>query len=308
MLNNKALKLLPILVLLIFASCKTRKNIASSETTALENALLWEMKVDGTDNISYVYGTIHMINKSDYFLPNGTLTAIENSDKMIFEIDIADMNDMSALMGIMGKIFMKDGVTLQELISEEDYKVVTDHFADMGLPMMMLNKIKPMFLSAFAYADLDPNSMNTGDIKSYEMEFYDMAESKNMPTGGLETIDFQISVFDSIPYKDQAQLLVETIKSSDTSNDEFKIMTDMYKRQDINSMVSMISEEESGYADYEDILLVKRNIAWIPQMINEANNQPTFFAVGAGHLGGKNGVINLLRKEGVSIKPILQSK
>ena len=291
-------------VLLAFTSCKTSKKSTTEENPILENALLWEMTIDGVDEPSYVYGTIHMIGKEDYYLPQGTLSAIESSDKMVFEIDMASMSDMSSLMGIMGKIFMKGNKTLKDLLSEEDYKTVKAHFSDIGLPMMMLERIKPMFLSAFAYGDMDPSSMQTGEIKSYEMEFYDMAKSRNMSSGGLETIDFQLSVFDSIPYEDQAQLLVETIKSSDTENDEFKEMVDMYKAQDINTMGSMFKEEENGYSDYEDILLVKRNKAWIPQMISDAKTQPTFFAVGAGHLGGKFGVINLLKQEGVKMKPI----
>lgn len=290
-------------VILFVSSCKSSKSVAPS-ADQLDNALLWEMKVEGSPSPSYVYGTIHMIPKDDYFLPDGTLSAIEASQKMIFEIDIADMNDMGALMGIMGKIFMKDGKTLSDLLSKEDYDMVAGHFKDMGLPMMMLEKIKPMFLSAFTMGDMDPNSMQNGDIKSYEMEFYDIASSKNMETGGLETIDFQISVFDSIPYEDQAKMLVDGLKSSDVGNDEFKVMTDMYKSQNINAMVSMISDEESGYAEYEDILLVKRNKAWIPQMLDHAKAQPTFFAVGAGHLAGKNGVLNLLKKEGVTLTPL----
>lgn len=308
-MNSKILSLIGILYLLSFTSCKTTKKVTDNTDSAeLTNALLWEMKVDGVEQPSYVYGTIHMIDKESYFLPDGTLSAIESTQKMIFEIDIAEMSDMSAMMGIMGKIFMKDNKTLSDLITKAEYEIVTDHFKDLGLPMMMLEKIKPMFLSAFAYGDMDPTSMQSGDIKSYEMEFYEMAKSRNMATGGLETIDFQISVFDSIPYEAQAKMLVETIKAGDTDNDEFKIMTDMYTAQNINAMVSMISDEESGYADYEDILLVKRNKAWIPQMIENAKLQPTFFAVGAGHLAGKNGVLMLLMKEGVTLTPISQIK
>lgn len=293
-----------LLFFLAFHSCKTPKTATSGQNLTSTRALLWEIKVDDKTPSSYVYGTIHMIEKDDYFLPEGTLAAIDACQKMVFEIDVADMNDMSKLMGIMNKIFMSDGQSLGDLLSEEDYAVVEKHFQNMGLPMMMLDRIKPLFLTAFAYGDLDPNSMESGDIKSYELEFYEMAESRKMETAGLETIEFQISVFDSIPYKEQAMMLVETIKSSDLGNDEFKLMTDMYKKQDIQAMVAMIGDEESGYADYEDLLLKKRNENWIPQIIEMAGKSPTFFAVGAGHLGGKFGVLQLLQNEGVKVTPI----
>jgi uncharacterized protein YbaP (TraB family) len=295
-------------LLIAFTSCHTSKKGIQNNDPSLENALLWEISIDGVEKPSYLFGTIHMIGQEDYFLPQGTLTGIENTEKMVFEIDMASMTDMSNLMGIMGKIFMKDNKTLKDLLSEEDYASVKDHFSDLGLPMMMLDRIKPMFLSAFTFGDMNPGSMQTGEIKSYEMELFSIAQSRNMTSGGLETIDFQISVFDSIPCEDQAQLLMETIKSSNTENDEFKEMVNLYKAQDINAMGSMFSEEESGYADYEDVLLIKRNKAWIPQMIETAKEQPTFFAVGAGHLGGKFGVINLLTQEGVKMKPLSHIK
>ena len=136
------------------------------------------------------------------------------------------------------------------------------------------------------------------------MEFYEMAKVKNMTTGGLETIEFQISVFDSIPYKDQAEMLVQSLKSSSTDDDEFKMMIDIYKNQNISSMVTMIKDDKEGLADYEDILLKKRNETWIDQIITNAKAQPTFIAVGAGHLAGNNGVINLLRQKGISMRPV----
>jgi uncharacterized protein YbaP (TraB family) len=68
-------------------------------------------------------------------------------------------------------------------------------------------------------------------------------------------------------------------------------------------MVSMMGEEES-LGGYEDLLLVTRNKNWIPVMGEMMKTQPVFFAVGAGHLGGKNGVIALLRQEGYTVVPV----
>lgn len=310
----KILAKLSILVLILSTvACKSTKKMANAQDAKVEDALLWEISGEGITEPSYLYGTIHMIPKDDYFLPEGTLSAIDKSKKMVFEIDMAEMSDMGKMMGLMSKIFMKDGKTLRDLLDDKDYELVKSHFSDMGLPMMMLEKIKPMFLQAFAYTDMDPGALMGGgkgdsDIKSYEFEFYNIAETKKMETGGLESIEFQISVFDSIPYQDQAKMLVETLKTSDTENDEFQAMIDMYKSQQINAMVSMIGNEESGLGDFDDLLLNKRNQNWIPQIITMAKTQPTFIAVGAGHLAGPQGVINLLRKEGIKIRPVNKAK
>ncbi len=306
-----------LLLVSLVASCKTSKgqldDAAQSVTKTvkdekLANALLWKISGNELAQPSYLYGTIHIIDKDDFFLPEGTLGAIEDSEKMVFEINMEDMSDMSAAMGLMQKAFMADNLTLKDLLSETDYKLVGDHFKKIGFPLMFLERIKPMFLTVFASGDMDPMDMKTGKIKSYEMEFMEIAQNSKMPMGGLETIDFQMSVFDSIPYKAQAQMLVESIQSGDTGTDQFKQMVDIYKAQDLNAMQEMFAAEEGGLEGYDDILIVGRNKNWIPQMVDMMGIQPTFFAVGAGHLGGEYGVINLLKEKGYTLTPFTSKK
>jgi uncharacterized protein YbaP (TraB family) len=114
-----------------------------------------------------------------------------------------------------------------------------------------------------------------------------------------------MSIFDSIPYKAQAEMLVKTIKDKSSGNDEFKTMVDMYKAQDIEAMSKMLgSGEQSDLAQYENMLIVKRNKNWIPIMSKMMKEKQTFFAVGAGHLGGELGVVNLLRQAGYKVIPL----
>lgn len=293
------------LFVLPFTSCKTAKQSTSIDQS-LEKALLWELTGPGISKPSFLYGTIHLIDSKDYFLPKGTLTALDQVKKIVFEIDMKEMNDMSAMMGIMGKIFMKDNKTLKDLLSEQDYKYVSGYFQKKGLPIMMIEKMKPMFLTALTYGDLEPGSLANSGMKSYEMELMKIAENSGKETGGLETIDFQLSLFDEIPYDAQAVMLVDAIKSSEGTKEDSQMndMIKMYLDQDINAMVAMIGEEDKKAEGFEDKLLTKRNENWIPLIIEGAKKSQTFYAVGAGHLGGPKGVINLLRKQGIKVKPI----
>jgi len=306
-----------VLVVSLIAACKTSKAQMKDASAAvakevkdekLANALLWKISGNKLTKPSYLYGTIHIIDKDDFFLPDGTLGAIEDSEKMVFEINMEDMSDMSTAMSLMQKAFMSDNLTLKDLLTEEEYKMVGDHFKKLGFPLMFFERIKPMFLTVFASGDMDPMAMQSGKIKSYEMEFMEMAKDSKMPMGGLETIDFQMSVFDSIPYKAQAEMLVESIQSGDTGTDQFRQMVDIYKNQDLNAMQEMFAAEQGGLEGYDDILIVGRNKNWIPQMIETMAVQPTFFAVGAGHLGGEFGVINLLKDEGYTLTPFVSKK
>lgn len=293
----------------MFTNCSSAKKsgneanmVITPEVADNGKSLLWEISGNELTQSSFLFGTIHMINAEDYLLPVGTLTAIDVADKVVFEIDMADMEDPMKLMPLLQKAFMKGDTTLKDLMSVDEYALVKDHFKKMGLPIFLLERIKPMFLTVFASGDFDPNDLQNGKIKSYEMEFAAMASESNKETAGLETIEFQISVFDGIPYKKQADMLVETINSGSTEDDIFKELVDLYKAQDIAGLYALMKEDES-IADYEDALLNNRNKNWIPIMKKMMSEQCTFFAVGAGHLGGPEGVISLLREAGYKVKP-----
>lgn len=289
-------------------------------------ALLWKVEGRKIKQPSYVYGTIHMIPKKDFFWPANTKEAIEECNRLTLEIDMAGIeNDMGAQMSMMMNIFMKDGITLPTLISAEEYKAVQDHFANSSLPLpqMMLDKIKPMFLSMMVSEDFDlmggnllggpeekdPDTEESMDgLSSYELELMNIAKEKEMETSGLETVEYQMSVFDSIPYKTQADMLVEAIvaEQDTTTNIETQMqdMIQLYKDQDLQALQQLLKTESSGMEEFEDILLNQRNRNWIPIMKTQIAEKPTFFAVGAGHLGGPEGILALLRKEGYKVTPI----
>lgn len=296
-------------VLLLFSSCKTsQKTLGSNESPGIpktENALLWEINGKGLKQPSYLYGTIHMIGKEDFFLTDATKEAFAKTKKVTFEINMEDMTDMSKIMPLMMKAFMAGDTTLQDLLTTEEYKQVSDYFEKMGLPMMFLNRIKPMFLSALTSGG-EGNIMDgsgNSDIVSYEIELMDMAKEASKSIDGLETAEFQMSMFDSIPYKVQAKMLVESINTEGGGGDQLDQLVKLYKEQNLEAMQQMM-EADDGIGKYEDLLLVGRNKNWIPIMGEMMQEQSTFFAVGAGHLGGKEGVVALLRMEGYEVKPL----
>lgn len=287
----------------VISSCSTSKKAGKISSTApTEKALLWKIE-KGDMSPSYLYGTIHIIPSEDFFYPKGTLQAIESTEKMVFEIDMSVMSDMSAQMALMSKAVMKDGKTLRDFTTQEEYDLIKAHFDKMGLPLALFERMKPAFLSVFASEEMSPNAMQSGEMKSYEMGFMEIANTQKMELGGLETVEYQLSVFDSIPYLDQAKMLVESIKSTNSGDDDFKKMIDIYKDQDLKGMGEMFSDETLGDMD---LLLNNRNKNWIPVMKEYMAKEPVFFAVGAGHLVGDEGVISLLRKQGYKMTPIIE--
>jgi len=295
--------------LALFGCKSSEKTTYSPETIVpTENALLWKISGNGLKKSSYLFGTIHMIPKDEFKLSAATWSALDNAKRVAFEIDMKEMTNFRTQLGLMTKAFMPGGKTLKDLLTPEDYLFVRKKMDEKGLPAGMFERMKPMFLSTMFSSgeDAGGNPMEgNGDMTSVEMELYRAAKKRDIESAGLETASYQMAIFDSIPYEAQAKMLVESLRSTDTDHSgesELDKMLQMYRNQDITAMQSMISGDESGMSDYEDVLLNKRNRNWIAVMGRFMKDKPTFFAVGAGHLGGPSGVVALLRKEGYRVE------
>ncbi len=145
--------------------------------------------------------------------------------------------------------------------------------------------------------------------KAVAMEQMIMQEAKfrKKRIEGLETMAYQMSIFDSIPYKIQAEQLLKYATTSGAQsevNKEFIEMMDAYKEQDLEKLGAVIKKNEEGIGQYEDLLIFNRNRNWVQKLKTIMHDRPVTIAVGAGHLPGKKGVIELLRKEGYSVKPV----
>jgi len=299
------LGLFPFLALVACHSAQ-KATYTADQLVPTENALLWKISGNGLKKPSYLYGTIHMIPKSDFKLSNQALQALDASDYIAFEIDMKEMTNLRAQFSLLSKSMMSGGKTLRDLLSEDDYAFVKKELEQSGVPIGMAERLKPMFTSTLLTGNDDEGASTIGnDVTSVEMELWRIAKKRKMPSAGLETAAYQMSVFDSIPYDVQARMLVETLRSTDNGDDAFSDMVEMYKNQDINAMQRSIKDESAGFSEYEDLLLSRRNKNWIPIMRDIMKRQPTFFAVGAGHLGGEEGVIALLRQAGFRVDAVL---
>ncbi len=266
------------------------------------NTLLWKISGNGLEKPSYLFGTIHILCKEDAYLSQNLRTAIEKADRVYLELD---MDNLFELLGAMSKMKMNDDTTLADLLSPEEYKIVKEYFETKSslLPFSVLETYKPLLASSL----LMESSMACEDNVAMEQLIMEEAKAKGKRIEGLETMAYQMSVFDSIPYKLQAQELLKSITAGDqesAGDREFREMMKAYKEQDLEKLGKMISKSSDGMMQYDDILLGNRNRNWVIKLKTLLADKSLVIAVGAGHLPGNNGVISLLRKEGYKVTPV----
>ena len=284
--------------------------------TGADTTLLWRIVGDDSERPSFLFGTIHIIPTEDYFLDANVVRALNDSDEVLFEIDPGDMQNPAVMMNMMSRINMRGDTSLQDLLPPARYDSVASYFDAMGMPMFMLGKMKPMFLSSMVGQDMSGGNPFAGaaageesKMKSYEFELSKLAKVGNKPVSGLETIEFQLGLFDSIPYTVQAEMLYEAVVNdlgaeSTGSDNQMTQMIDMYRRRAVAEMSKLITDESADYGNFEELLVVRRNENWVPIITERLTDTPTLYAVGAGHLGGTRGVIALLRASGLTVEPV----
>jgi uncharacterized protein YbaP (TraB family) len=297
-------------VLSWITACRTPEKVVyrPEDIVPVEQSIFWKISGNGIKKPSYLYGTIHMIPKSEYAMPESARAALERIERVAFEIDMKEMTNIFSQLGLVTKAFMKGGKQLKDLLSQEEYVFVKEKIKDRGLPGGMVERLKPMFVMMMLMDNGEGAATDAKRMTSVEMELYQAARKRRIESDGLETMAYQMSIFDSIPYEVQAKMLVQTLRSDTAEADgksELEKMLELYRTQNIQAMQHMIASEESGMANYEDVLLNQRNHNWIPVMSRMMREKPTMFAVGAGHLGGGEGVIALLRKAGYRVEVVL---
>jgi len=286
-----------ILLMVLFFGCKAQPN-PTFTVQKNNNSLLWEISGNGLKNPSFLFGTFHLLCKDDIHFSDQLLKAVKSSNEIYMELD---MDDPSTMLSAMMYMNMRGDTTLADLYTPQEYERLKNYFSDtLKMPLAILQKAKPYFLVALLY----PRMMNCSSPSGVEEALVKIAKEDKKEIQGLETMQFQASVFDSIPYKWQAQELLKNIDSFSVNKNEFQTMLGFYKNQQMDSLKTMLGKSEFGSDKYDDLLLNDRNKKWVKKLDTIMKNESVFVAVGAGHLVGDMGLINLLKKQGYKVQPL----
>ncbi|RSK51122.1 TraB/GumN family protein [Hymenobacter rigui] len=278
---------------------KTKAADKAPVAAATANSLLWEVSGKGLAQPSYIYGTIHLICPQDLQVTEPMKRAFGSSKQVVMELD---MDSPTMMQEMQAGMMMTDGQTLEKLLPAADYTRVGDYLkAKAGIPIAQLGMLKPFIVTSIMY----PALLGCTPA-SYETTFVKLAQEQHKEVTGLETVQEQMGFFDKIPYAVQSKMLSDMVTKEAEAKQEFQQMLTLYKAQNIEELRTVSNKSSFGFQEYEQLLLDGRNQQWIARIEKQAAAQPTFFAVGAAHLGGSQGVLNLLRQQGYSVKPVLQ--
>jgi len=287
------------LMMWLFASLFSVASFSQSENP--NNTLLWRVSGKDLKSPSYLFGTIHMICSDDIKVSDSLSAAIQKADRVYLELNL---DNVSELLSVMNKMKMRGDTTLAQLLTPDEYARVKSFFStNKGLiPFSMLETYKPML----AASTLMQGSLDCRSATSMEQIVMKSAKKSGKSIRGLETMAFQMSIFDSIPYSIQAKQLLMYVDNYNNpeSNKEFEALISAYREQDLKKLELLTLKEDAGVERFTEIMLYKRNEDWVKKLSELMPNGSLVVAVGAGHLPGKRGVIELLRNAGYTVEPV----
>jgi uncharacterized protein YbaP (TraB family) len=271
--------------------------VLQSNAQAPRSSLLWEVSGNGLKQPSYLFGTFHLLCRSDFPISDALKQKIESSEQFYGELA---MDDPTLQMQLAMKMMMTDK-TLASLMGAADFEKANASFQKIaGMPLSVFNNFKPFA----ALSMLTIKTIDCEDQLQPETEFAQLAKTKNIPILGLETVEEQVDVLNSEPLDSQITELKQILLNFDSVKQVMTEITRVYKTRNIDTLIQFMRSKGAD-SDFEQNLVIKRNHKWIPLIEKAMVLKPSFFAVGAGHLGGEEGVIALLKKKGYTVKPVL---
>jgi uncharacterized protein YbaP (TraB family) len=260
-----------------------------------KKSLLWEVKNKEGKTCSYLFGTIHAIEESKFYFPKKLEKIASKCDAICLEISDLTVNAPS-----MDKLIMTDK-SLGEIFTKSQLDSVYQ-WAEKYLLMKPkqfdenFGQVKPFLLLQFILKSSLPES-----TKSYELVFEEQAKKNKQKVLGLETVDFQLNLFDKMPISEQVKMVMETLKEEENAKKKFEEMQQIYLEQNLDQLFRLTKEESTSL---NRSFLEDRNIDWIPKIENMMKDKVVFIAVGAAHLAGPEGIIELLINQGYQVSSV----
>ena len=275
---------------------------AQQKTVKAEDATGLLYKISGKDlkKPSYLFGTIHIVCPNDMFSMEKISGYLDQTDQLIMELDMDNAQEIQAMSG--GMIF-SDGKTIKDYLTAEQYTKVDEMFKNhLGISVDNVKTFKPFMLQMLV--STNPKTLGCSPPASYEGSLVQAATARKKAVEGLETAASQFEVMNKTPLEKQAKQLYEMALNPQKSFDQFKNLQAAYKSQNSDSLYNYMNSQMSSDREFQTALLDERNKAWLPKIEKAIAEKPAFIAIGGGHLGGKSGVISLLRAKGYKIEAI----
>ncbi|HON18848.1 MAG TPA: TraB/GumN family protein [Salinivirgaceae bacterium] len=279
-----------------FVGCKNIATESSSPTRKPGNSILWEISSESSPLKSFLYGTIHIQDKRVFSFDAIVQNSFQNADILAVEIEL-DRIDFATIMEVTT---MKDS-TLKQLLAPDEYELLEKRYKEItGASLQSAQMVKPFFLSSNVVKELSKSDYPI----PLDLYFIKQARQHGKTVVGLETLEEQVSLIDRLSYSEQARMLLKSLADTVDIQQQFDQLLEVYLAMDGDSLLKIVSSDPSIPEEFMIEMLHARNVLMANRLEKLLKGHSVFCAVGAAHLFGDTGIIELLRQKGFVLRPV----
>jgi len=268
-------------------------------TTVSAEPAAWHVRGDDAD--LWLLGSVHYLRDQDYPLPTIIDDLYQRADSLVMELDLDDLD----LLAVQGS-FMQAGVLpesspLETIVDADVYELTALRASELGLPISLLGRLEP-WLVALTLMDMGMSKLGYQASHGLEQYLLRRAQADSKPITGLESLDDQIGIFDSLSWEDQEALLVQTLTDLQAPEENMTRLLNAWRDGSLDELASELSTDFEDLPDLETALVSARNRRWVvklEQLLKEGGRY--LVVVGALHLVGEDSVIDLLAERGFEV-------
>jgi uncharacterized protein YbaP (TraB family) len=282
-----------VLCLLLVVACATLEAQAPRH-------FLWKVtSADGHE--AYLLGSVHVLSKSFYPLDPAIDKAFASAKTLVEEIDLDEMEDPSNMASLMSKAVLPAGQTLDQVVSPETYAAVRTRAAANGLPMPMLQRLKPWIVAVMLTA-AEVTKAGFDPKLGIDRHFFTKAKSAGMPRRALETAAYQFDRLDGLSSTLQEAALNAMLADIDTQASNIEKLATAWRAGDTKTLETLLMDGFTEAPEIAERLLFERNRNWVAPIERcLSEDAHCFIVVGAAHLVGPKSVVELLRARGHAV-------
>jgi uncharacterized protein YbaP (TraB family) len=273
-----------------------------SSLTAHAGSPVWA--IHGDHNTVYLAGSVHLLKAADSRLPPAFDRAYGGSKALVMELDVSRVDPMQAASWMMEHGMLKEGTTLRATIGEDRYRRVSAEAERLGVPVEVADLLEPWALG-LQLLEMQYVQLGFDPQQGVEQQLQHRAQTDGKPISGLETMDEQLGVLQGMSYPDQARFLDMIVTEMHDVDKETQSVITAWRTGDAAKLAALLSDEYKSFPALYRLLVTDRNKRWVPQIEKLLHgNQDCFVVVGALHLVGDGGLLDLMRRDGYKAEAV----
>src|SRR5580698_2062967 len=258
----------------------------------------------GAHNTVYLAESVHLLKPGDSALPAAFTRAYDDSSQLVMEMDLAKLDTSNVSEWMMDHGRYPEGQSMQQALGADRFARVVAQATTLGLPLEQLSVLRP-WVVALTLTDLMYLKLGYDPDSGVEEQLVARAHRDGRPTAGLETLDQELGQLEHLSPEDQARFLELTLTDLKDTGDETDQMLSAWRRGDSSALAAQLSDAYQQFPELYRVLVSERNQRWLPQIKSYLSaDHNVLIVVGALHVIGKGGLLELLRNAGFVATPV----